>query len=634
DFLLYTGYWGEGTVELVGNDFYRLFDEPASDANGAKHWYHNNDLTDGEGVSVVMTPDKGWHVNAVRLVVSYLDENQGEIWEEYVNEENGNGRYLFEEGSPFTEKDGVVTLKLPKEAANSFFRVEATFGEDSDAGIDFRANGAKVEYRFAETEDFTELSGHYIDSAMLADNDKIQIRFTAREEESIKGVQLEMRASGMEDVCQMLPIGSDGLFTLEKVGFWKNYVIEVITWDTALDGNYRLVYDGNEAISISGGRSFNKDYAFTENQPITFSFNKNVYGVVAWPNWRDAVDVEKVGDEYRYTPESKAALTFYVFQTQEAYEEFWKPKFRVEYDEWWNDEQQPQASVSVDGLAAENGREYSYEENESINFMLSCPTERAGVTPIVEIECYDGNFYSSQSQDTEHKITIKNKKSFNFTPTNNNGFVVRIWWSEFDKIGADWERDELLIETEVEGGSVAANVTVLRSESEPGGIRVKQIVDRSALDQDSIIFTITPNEGWRLREVSVWSPDQPEERYTIRKDEDPDIWKPINEENGFAEKDGVYTYTLQNVSRFGDRHVKISAWFDKISEDWIKDGQYYVNYGDYGYENNQPKAKVLVNDSLVLPGDQNKQEFTAGVPLNFSLQPSSERAGCQPVVEI
>ncbi len=639
DFILYTGHWGDGTVELVGNGFYRLKDEPVSDAHGAKHWYHNDDLTKGEGVSVVMTPAQGWHVNAVRLVVSHLDED-GEDWEDYINQEDGTGRYLFEEGSPFTEKDGVLTLKLPKTAANSFFRVEVTFGEDADAGIDFHTNGAKIEYRFDETEDFTELSGHYIDSVTLADNDKIQMRFTSQGDEVIQGIQLVTRAEGLEDICQMLPIGSDGLFTLKKVGSWKNYEIDVITWDTVFDGKYRFTYDGNETIGISGGRNFNENYTFAENQPIIFSFNKEVYGVVAWPNWRGAEDVEKVEGEYRYTPDSKAALTFYVFQTKEAYEEFWKPKFRVEYDEWRDDEQQPQAFVYVDGDVVENCEELSYEvddendDNNIINFGLSCPEERTGEMPIVEIEYYDGEVYSSETQDTEHKITIKNKKSFNFKHTKDCGFVVRIWWSAFDKIGVEWDQDELLIEKEVENGSIEANVTVLRSESEPRGIREKQIIDRSALDQDSIFFTITPDKGWRLRELTIWSPDQEEERYTIRKDEDPDIWKPINKENGFTEKDGVYTYTLQNVSRFGDRHVKIIARFDKIGEDWIEDGQYYVNYSDYGYENGQTRAKVLVNNTPVLPGDQNKQDFTVGVPLTFSLQPSWERAGCQPIVEI
>jgi hypothetical protein len=639
DFILYTGHWGDGTVEPVGNDKYRFLDEPSSDENGTKYWYHNDDLTTGEGVSVVITPAKGWHVNGVRLIVNYLDEDKDEIWEEYVNQEEEAARYLFEEGSPFTEKNGAITLKLPEDAKDSFFRVEVTFGENTDASIGFGTGGASVGYRFASTEDFIELSeGEEIDGDALAGKDEIQLRFTAPEDERITGIRINGFAEGVEDSYQTIALGADGIYTLKKGGFWKNYHIEVI-YDyeiVVFDGMYRFVYDGDAAIDISDNRNLDENYSFTKNQPISFSFEPDVYAVIAQPRWREEVEVEKNGNVFQYTPESNVGLVFFILRTEEEYIEYHKPRFSVEFDNRWDDEQYvARAFVSANGVSVENGDGYSFDVNTPIDFTLSCPDDREGEMPIVEIEYDDGSdFFSSETQDAEHKITIQGKKSFRFTPTNDSNFTVRIWWSEFDKLGPDWDKNEFLIETDSDGGSVVANVTALRSEAEPGGSRTKQIVDRGALNQDSIVFTITPNKGWRLREVNVWSPNQEDERYTIRKNEDPDVYSPLNEENGFTVTDGVYTFTVTNVSRLEERHVKVEAWFDKISDYWIQDGKYYVNYGDYGYENGQPRAKVLVNNILVLPGDQNQQDFTAGVPLTFSLQPSKERAGCQPLVEI
>ena len=640
NFILYTEHWGEGSVDLVGNTFYDSMQEPSPDANGAKHWYHNDDLTTNAGVSVVITPDQGWHVNGVRLIVNYLDGVKDEIWEEYVNQEEEAARYLFEEGSPFTEKNGAITLKLPEDAMDSFFRVEVTFGENTDASIGFGTGGVSVGYRFASTEDFIELSeGEEIDGDALAGKDEIQLRFTAPEDERITGIRINGFAEGVEDSYQTIALGADGIYTLKKGGFWKNYHIEVI-YDyeiVVFDGTYRFVYDGDAAIAISDNRNLDENYSFTKNQPISFSFDPDVYAVIARPGLREEVEVEKNGNVFQYTPESNVGLVFFILRTEEEYIEYHKPRFSVEFDNRWDDEQYvARAFVSANGVSVENGDGYSFDVNTPIDFTLSCPDDREGEMPIVEIEYDDySDFFSSEAQDAEHKITIQGKKSFRFTPTNDSNFTVRIWWSEFDKFGADWERDELLIETEAEGGSIAADVTALRSEAEPNnGIRLKQVVDRSTLNQDSIIFTFTPDKDFRLREVRIWSPDQEEERYTIQKNVDPDDWKPLNEENGFTVENGVYTYTLKNVSRFEDRHVKIVAWFEDTKEFRVQDGKYIVNYGDYGQENGVPRAKVLVNGVLVLPGDQNPYDFTAGVPLTFSLQPTWERAGCQPIVDI
>lgn len=98
---------------------------------------------------------------------------------------------------------------------------------------------------------------------------------------------------------------------------------------------------------------------------------------------------------------------------------------------------------------------------------------------------------------------------------------------------------------------------------------------------------------------------------------------------------GVYVFTIPNVSQIPADYFSVNAWFEDTANDRIKDGQYYVNYDESGEENNEPNAKVYVNDVLTRRGDdKNTQAFTVGTPLTFRLQPNREREGCQTIVEI
>ena len=72
-----------------------------------------------------------------------------------------------------------------------------------------------------------------------------------------------------------------------------------------------------------------------------------------------------------------------------------------------------------------------------------------------------------------------------------------------------------------------------------------------------------------------------------------DGWQLIEECSAFTEKNGVYTYTFENVSKYQKDYVGFNVWFEDLGDVWPEDGQYNMNYWFFGpWE--EPSGKVYL----------------------------------------
>ena len=409
--------------------------------------------------------------------------------------------------------------------------------------------------------------------------------------------------------------------TLERADFWL---------DDGQEEKYSLRPDEHD----QSRKLINADNGFVEsNGEYTYTFDFSKYK----PTSRISVDAN--------------------------FEESWLKanKYFVDFDECneWNDEQQkdiPNAFVKVGGEDLHN---YRYDENQPlydyttgtpITFTLQNPEKRNNCTPIVEIETGWGEKYSSRADsgvDANHLITINNN-TFSFTPIDNHGFMVRIWWSNYDWFGSG--DNEFMVETSSDGGSVTADltgVTVLRTETEPnGGSGKKQIISKSDLTDANLLnnkikFTFTPNTNRRLWNIDLWM-DGGEERYCLGLN-DPSRQQ-INEENGFIENNDIYTYTIDVLKyNTNNNRVSVNAWFDDPQNSWIKENKYFVEFDEWQYWDHEqqqdvPHGFVKVGDNNLLKHDDNNDEtlyaYTKDTPITFTLIAPEERTGETPIVEI
>ena len=336
-------------------------------------------------------------------------------------------------------------------------------------------------------------------------------------------------------------------------------------------------------------------------------------------------------------------------------------KYFVDFDECneWDDIQQKDIQKAFVKVGGENLQNYRYDENQPlydyttgtpITFTLQSPEKRNGCTPIVEIETGIGERYSSKADsgvDANHLLTINNN-TFSFTPIDNHGFMIRIWWSDYDWFGPG--DNEFIVETNGDGGTVTADltgVTISSTMNEPNnGSGKKQIISKSDLTDANLLnnkikFTFTPNTNRRLWNIDLWM-DGGEERYCLGLN-DPGRQQ-INEENGFIENNDIYTYTIDVLKyNTNNNRVSVNAWFDDPQNSWIKENKYFVEFDEWQYWDNEQQKDVQhgfvkVGENNLLKHDDKNDEtlyaYTKGAPITFTLTAPEERAGETPIVEI
>ncbi len=200
-------------------------------------------------------------------------------------------------------------------------------------------------------------------------------------------------------------------------------------------------------------------------------------------------------------------------------------EFQVEFDDRFDGEEYG-ASVNVGKKALHNGNICEFTTNEKITFTLNPPEDREGYDPIVEIEVReeDVEVYRSDFEDGDaYKIEIT-ENSFDFIPTSDAAFIVRIWWSKYDSFGP--EDGQYMIETNVNG-----NGSIVLSPKSENSMKFGDGNPRKDCYKDDEIVTLSfvPNKNSELVMVAIGADVYKKEPEV---DEDKNLDKLWNEEAG------------------------------------------------------------------------------------------------------
>ncbi|MBP5282043.1 MAG: hypothetical protein J6Z22_06045 [Lachnospiraceae bacterium] len=299
-------------------------------------------------------------------------------------------------------------------------------------------------------------------------------------------------------------------------------------------------------------------------------------------------------------------------------------RFRLEYATDY-DYDVPQNLVYINNDFYDGDMEYDFVPGEELNFTLVPRQENLNQNLYVEIEVDGGIYYRNYGEECN---LVVQDYSFSYTPETSAGFYVRIWWNDYERFCGDWET-EFTLESNCANGSITVSPDVsgtymMMHPFEPN--RSRRIYNKSVT---SLTFTLTPEEGHSLYDVSLWY-DGYEEHYKVRDLEQNDML--LDEEHGFTEEDGVYTFTTPNLQNV--QWVSMWAYFeDEGGGFYVEDNSYYVDFDDwYDQEQNVRHGWVKVNDAPV--GCREMQSFEAGRELTFVLHQPEEKAGQTPIVHI
>ena len=173
--------------------------------------------------------------------------------------------------------------------------------------------------------------------------------------------------------------------------------------------------------------------------------------------------------------------------------EFTANEFSVDYDSW-----NSSAFVEVAGNVVQAYTPTVFTENITLEFTLEPPQDRVDDTPIVEIEVDDGTLWRSDFDvGNEHKLLVTNN-AFSFTPTTAYGFIVRVWWSEFDLFYPDDEHFMVFTNCD-EYGEITLSPEVTAGDSISHGNQSKYLYSNGT----EVTATFTPNTGKVLVEVFI-----------------------------------------------------------------------------------------------------------------------------------
>lgn len=289
--------------------------------------------------------------------------------------------------------------------------------------------------------------------------------------------------------------------------------------------------------------------------------------------------------------------------------------FQTYFDDYnYENEGTPAAFVKVNGKDIGTNQLTGFNAGEELDFTLISPRERKGETPIVRIYTYEDTIYPSLTKSGSDY-------TFSYTPSNNVGFTVDVYWSTFDALQT--EEGNFLINIMAKG---SLDYTVNYSGdvyTEPYYPKHKRyIVDDSYIENNDIVITVTLENGHKLDYISLFHEDY----YT---DEDAVAGNP----DFIKVNDNTYQFTINkdNYSNYSE------FWFyaDDSSE-YIPINRFTVNADVYvDSETNLPSAIVLVNGTLQKDYEE-IYDFEVNTPVSFELTLPEWRQvdSNSPIVEI
>ena len=284
--------------------------------------------------------------------------------------------------------------------------------------------------------------------------------------------------------------------------------------------------------------------------------------------------------------------------------------FSLEYSNW-----KPTAFVKLNGNDIANYQKTSFAANQQLNFELIVPPKRAGETPLVTIRNYRWNVVSNPQL-----TKTANGYAFTLTPSSDEGFLIEVNWSEYDRIEPGENQFMLEIESQ---GSLSYQINPIDNVyPEPHSSKCsKFLYDKDILD-DGIEINITLESGHDLTEIlllSNWYDD-----VNLALEEDP----------YFTRTSSGYKYTI-NRNNAGEWRSSDLRFFADDYDAYYEDEQFRVNADTFYYGEGTPDALVYVNGELQYEWEQG-YNFEANVPVEFELTPPWWRQynGVTPIVEI
>ena len=317
---------------------------------------------------------------------------------------------------------------------------------------------------------------------------------------------------------------------------------------------------------------------------------------------------DKVFGEFIYnSSENKWICSYY-----SGYFDIMFDDFCGEYSNW-----KPTAFVKLNGNDIANYQKTSFAANQQLNFELIVPPKRAGETPLVTIRNYRWNVVSNPQL-----TKTANGYAFTLTPSSDEGFLIEVNWSEYDRIEPGENQFMLEIESQ---GSLSYQINPIDNVyPEPhSSKRIKYIYDEDVLN-DGIEITITLESGHDLACVELLS--EPYYYY--------DIDQALENDPHFTRTSSGYKYTI-NLDNIGEWKYNDLKFVADDSDDYYEDEQFRVNADTFYYGEGTPDALVYVNGELQYEWEQG-YNFEANVPVEFELTPPwwRQNNGVTPIVEI
>lgn len=305
--------------------------------------------------------------------------------------------------------------------------------------------------------------------------------------------------------------------------------------------------------------------------------------------------------------------------------------YRVEYDPRCDEQGKPQTPVKVNGEVVSDHTDLEFKAGEKMTFELTPPSDY-DETPLFEIELHKSSYnketgefkdcqYIGNLETSDQKIELADNK-FEYTPDGDYDFIVRIWWSEFDKFGAGENEYTVNVRAD-EHTQVKFNVKPAASTQRDEREEYKYTFPVGTDVVASIKFEEGYNPGYI--DFSYDKDDKrTEEHYSVDKyDTNVKLLTEIYDKN-------TDTYKL-DLSGFGDHNVvDINAGYDPGNPDFMN-RIYRVEYDARYDHETDTRALVKINGEEVINSEE--MTFTPGQKLSFELVPPTD-SNAAPLFEI
>lgn len=328
-------YWGNGSVELVEGPE-ELYDYGKSTHdNRVRYIYDAVDVISGEPVIIDIVPSTG-------NILSKIDYDvNGHHYEYFRDSEGDENRLTFEDLDGLVDNgDGTFTYTIDTVdfGDDDRLHVSINFGFDNPLGcegISIDPKGGKVYYKFDDDLEYTELPVREFEDEWnkweeirllpeeIEDAHYIYIKFEFEDERDVYGVELSYCED--ESVIRSYRCFTyvlDNVYILSKPGEeWANYRLSVMDYEAPYDGQYAIyaMGEGAEEIEIDG-YNLGDTVEFTLGEPITFSFDQDVYGVyVVNRSTFEEIELIPADGVYSYTPDSYDSLEIKIYTTETEY---------------------------------------------------------------------------------------------------------------------------------------------------------------------------------------------------------------------------------------------------------------------------------------------------------------------------